>query len=292
MFGTILENVVLDEQTRRRCSSRTRASPRTRARRTRCTTSRTSCRAAAAGTRRTSSSSPPMRSACCRRSRSSRASRRCTTSSPATRRRSPARSAASRSRQATFSACFGARVPRVASDTKYAEMLGKLIDEHGCTVWLVNTGWSGGRLRRRQAHEARRTRARWCTRSSTARSTRSPTRVDPVFGLAVPTAVPGGARRGARPARHLARPGRLRRAGEEARRRCSATNFEKFGSLVADAVIRAAGPQGLAQLRHSQYCGTTELRNYEWHADDTGSWRSLRFTTSVNRFHERFGTGT
>ena len=45
--------------------------------------------------------------------------------------------------QATFSACFGA-VFLVWHPTKYAEMLGRLIDEHDCRVWLVNTGWSGG----------------------------------------------------------------------------------------------------------------------------------------------------
>src|ERR671918_1603246 len=45
--------------------------------------------------------------------------------------------------QATFSACFGA-VFLVWHPTKYAEMLGTLIDEHGSDVWLVNTGWTGG----------------------------------------------------------------------------------------------------------------------------------------------------
>ncbi|HTG50208.1 MAG TPA: phosphoenolpyruvate carboxykinase (ATP), partial [Gemmatimonadales bacterium] len=45
--------------------------------------------------------------------------------------------------QATFSACFGA-VFLVWHPAKYAEMLGKLIDQHGSRVWLVNTGWSGG----------------------------------------------------------------------------------------------------------------------------------------------------
>ena len=44
---------------------------------------------------------------------------------------------------ATFSACFGA-VFLVWHPAKYAEMLGRLIDAHGCRVWLVNTGWSGG----------------------------------------------------------------------------------------------------------------------------------------------------
>jgi phosphoenolpyruvate carboxykinase (ATP) len=45
--------------------------------------------------------------------------------------------------QATFSSCFGA-VFLVWHPTKYAEMLGRLIDEHGSDVWLVNTGWTGG----------------------------------------------------------------------------------------------------------------------------------------------------
>src|SRR5438093_12373578 len=45
--------------------------------------------------------------------------------------------------QATFSSCFGA-VFLVWHPTKYAEMLGKLIEEHGSDVWLVNTGWTGG----------------------------------------------------------------------------------------------------------------------------------------------------
>jgi len=45
--------------------------------------------------------------------------------------------------QATFSSCFGA-VFLVWHPTKYAEMLGKLVDAHGSDVWLVNTGWTGG----------------------------------------------------------------------------------------------------------------------------------------------------
>jgi phosphoenolpyruvate carboxykinase (ATP) len=45
--------------------------------------------------------------------------------------------------QPNFSTCFGApfmpRAPKV-----YAEMLGKLLKEHNAQCWLVNTGWSGG----------------------------------------------------------------------------------------------------------------------------------------------------
>src|SRR6185312_13810716 len=45
--------------------------------------------------------------------------------------------------QATFSACFGA-VFLVWPPTKYAEMLGARLDQHKSKVWLVNTGWTGG----------------------------------------------------------------------------------------------------------------------------------------------------
>ncbi|MHC4341789.1 MAG: phosphoenolpyruvate carboxykinase (ATP) [Planctomycetota bacterium] len=45
--------------------------------------------------------------------------------------------------QATFSACFGA--PFMAlHPTVYAGLFGRLIAEHGVRCWLVNTGWTGG----------------------------------------------------------------------------------------------------------------------------------------------------
>ncbi len=45
--------------------------------------------------------------------------------------------------QATFSACFGSPFLPLHPFT-YASMLGELLKTHGTRVWLVNTGWSGG----------------------------------------------------------------------------------------------------------------------------------------------------
>jgi len=89
--------------------------------------------------------------------------------------------------QATFSSCFGA-VFLVWHPTKYAEMLGKLVDEHGSDVWLVNTGWTGGAYGVGKRMKLNHTRAMV---SSLLRGDLAKVKmvVDPNFGLSVPTQI-------------------------------------------------------------------------------------------------------
>jgi phosphoenolpyruvate carboxykinase (ATP) len=90
--------------------------------------------------------------------------------------------------QATFSSCFGA-VFLVWHPTKYAEMLGKLIDEHGSDVWLVNTGWTGGAYGVGKRMKLAHTRAMV---NSLLRGELhdAPVDTDPIFGLQVPKHIP------------------------------------------------------------------------------------------------------
>jgi phosphoenolpyruvate carboxykinase (ATP) len=91
--------------------------------------------------------------------------------------------------QATFSACFGA-VFLVWHPTKYAEMLGELLRTHKAQVWLVNTGWSGGAYGTGKRMKLGYTRAmvRAALDGSLATAQYA---TDPIFGLSIPQAVEG-----------------------------------------------------------------------------------------------------
>ena len=91
--------------------------------------------------------------------------------------------------KAAFSACFGApflpRHPGV-----YARMLGERLREHRVRVWLVNTGWTGG------GHGVGRRMKLSHTRAMVGAALAGTlddveTEADPVFGLHVPASVPG-----------------------------------------------------------------------------------------------------
>ena len=89
----------------------------------------------------------------------------------------------------TFSACFGAPfLPRPAH--VYAAMLGERVSAAGARVFLINTGWTGGPYGVGRRIELGATRA--IVRAAAAGLLdEAPARIDPVFGFAVPLAVPG-----------------------------------------------------------------------------------------------------
>ncbi|MBI5293174.1 MAG: phosphoenolpyruvate carboxykinase (ATP) [Chloroflexi bacterium] len=91
--------------------------------------------------------------------------------------------------QATFSTCFGAPF-MVHFPTVYADMLGKRIAAHGSTVWLLNTGWTGGPFGVGERMKIAHTRA-MVTAILDGRLRDVPTKPDPIFGVHVPTECPG-----------------------------------------------------------------------------------------------------
>ena len=91
--------------------------------------------------------------------------------------------------QVTFSACFGkAFLP--LHPTKYAELLGKKMEEHKVNVWLVNTGWSGGAYGVGQRMKLSYTRA-LITAALNGELSSATFTEHPVFGLQMPDACPG-----------------------------------------------------------------------------------------------------
>ena len=90
--------------------------------------------------------------------------------------------------EATFSTCFGAPfLPR--HPTVYARLLGEKIARHGADCWLVNTGWSGGGYgvgeRMKIAHTRAMVRA-----ALDGKLAGIATASDPNFGLNVPETCP------------------------------------------------------------------------------------------------------
>jgi phosphoenolpyruvate carboxykinase (ATP) len=141
--------------------------------------------------------------------------------------------------QPTFSACFGAAF-LVWHATKYARMLGDHLREHDAKVWLINTGWSGGPYGTGERIKLKYTRA--IVQAALAGDLdESDTRRDPIFGLAVPTEinrVPANVLNPrstwSDPAAYDAQATKLARMFRE--------NFEKIGNV--DAATKNAGPKG------------------------------------------------
>ncbi|HZP81591.1 MAG TPA: phosphoenolpyruvate carboxykinase (ATP) [Chthonomonadaceae bacterium] len=139
--------------------------------------------------------------------------------------------------EATFSACFGQPFLPL-SPTVYSRLLGEKLARHGATVWLINTGWTGGPYGVGKRMPLPYTRA-MIAAALAGRLDHIAFRPEPIFGLHVPKSVPNvpceilnpraaWADRTAydRQARHLAQ--------------LFAANFEQYRGEAAPDVLAAA----------------------------------------------------
>ena len=89
---------------------------------------------------------------------------------------------------ATFSTCFGAPF-MVHHPTVYANLLGARIAAHEASCWLVNTGWTGGGYGVGKRMKLAYTRA-MVNAAIDGRLASATFEAEPFFGLSIPTAVP------------------------------------------------------------------------------------------------------
>lgn len=89
--------------------------------------------------------------------------------------------------QPSFSTCFGA--PFLPLNAKvYADLLGRLIDKHDVDVYLVNTGWTGGKYGEGNRIELRHTR-KMVNDAISGKLKNSEFEEDHIFGLSIPKTV-------------------------------------------------------------------------------------------------------
>lgn len=137
-----------------------------------------------------------------------------------------------------FSTCFGAPFLPLPA-TRYAEMLGEKIDQHGAQVFLVNTGWTGGEygVGNRMKLSYTRTMVR---AAIDGKLTNVETTQDEIFGLHIPTSIEGVPSEVLKPREAWANK-------EEYDEKAASLaelfkeNFKKF-SNVSDDILKKGGP--------------------------------------------------
>jgi phosphoenolpyruvate carboxykinase (ATP) len=141
--------------------------------------------------------------------------------------------------QPTFSACFG-QVFLPLHPGVYADLLGKKIEEHGSRVWLVNTGWTGGPYgvgsRMKLSYTRAMVRAALAGELDGVATTESP-----FFRLQIPTEIPGVPSDVLIPRNTWADKDAFDRQARELADKFI-QNFEQFADRVPEAV-RTAGPK-------------------------------------------------
>jgi phosphoenolpyruvate carboxykinase (ATP) len=140
--------------------------------------------------------------------------------------------------QATFSTCFGAPFMPL-HPAIYSRMLGERLARHDVNAWLVNTGWTGGPYGKGERMNIAWTRA-MVEAALSGELDDVETVTDPRFGFRVPTACPGVPAEVLQPRQTWAD----RDAYDVQARKLAAMfvdNFQRFEDAAAPEV-KAAGP--------------------------------------------------
>jgi phosphoenolpyruvate carboxykinase (ATP) len=144
--------------------------------------------------------------------------------------------------QATFSACFGAPFMPLPPSV-YAELLADKVEQHNATVWLVNTGWTGG------PHGVGHRMPIAYTRAIVAAALEHRLddveyETDEVFGLSTPTTCPGVPANVLNPRTTWSDPKAYDRQAAKVAGLFQ-DNFRRFDEKVSKEVV-AAGPRAYA----------------------------------------------
>jgi len=137
-----------------------------------------------------------------------------------------------------FSACFGAPFMPLHPG-EYARLLGEKIDRHGSNVWMVNTGWTGGPYGEGHRMELNYTR-RMVSAALNGELDDVDTFVHPIFGLHIPQSIEGVPDEILDPRQTWEDPEAYDRQAQKLAE-MFIQNFEQFEEGVSNE-IRAAGP--------------------------------------------------
>jgi|694.fasta_scaffold38892_2 phosphoenolpyruvate carboxykinase (ATP) len=139
--------------------------------------------------------------------------------------------------QTTFSTCFGA--PFLAQDPGvYAKMLGDRLAATGASAWLVNTGWTGGPYGVGKRMPIAATRA--LVRAAVSGELDDvETQQDPIFGLHIPVAVPGVDAKLLNPVETWDDPAAFEKKAHQLAAQF-VKNFEQYADMVPAEVLAAA----------------------------------------------------
>ena len=141
--------------------------------------------------------------------------------------------------QATFSTCFGAPF-MVLHPTVYGNLLRDRIEKHNVDCWLINTGWTGGPYGVGTRMKIAHTRA-MVSAVLNGKLRDVPTETDPIFNLQIPTTCPGVPEEVLNPRNTWADPSAYDTKALDLANRFK-ENFRTFADDMADEVV-AAGPR-------------------------------------------------